>query len=73
MTKRSAKKKDDIEAMPPFLRAWFALTEQERWFIAGILLIALVGITARYFHLKGEKAEPYEPEGAGALYKGGTP
>ncbi|MBN1270331.1 MAG: hypothetical protein JXB04_12140 [Kiritimatiellae bacterium] len=71
--KRSAKKKDDVEAMPPFLRAWLALTEQERWFIAGILLIALVGLTARYLHLRAETPEPYVPVGVQTTGQGERP
>ncbi len=44
-----------------FLHAWFAMTHHERLFLGGILLILLVGITARYFHLKNEKPERYDP------------
>jgi hypothetical protein len=50
--------------MPEWLknsRLWFALTREERLFLGGILLIVLVGLTARYVHLKNQKPEPYEP------------
>ncbi len=45
------------------LRAWFFLTYHERLFLAGILVILLIGIVARYFHLKGENPNPYNPKG----------
>ena len=41
----------------------FTLTHEERLFLAGVLAIAVVGIAARYWHLKQEKPEPYQPEG----------
>ena len=44
-----------------WLRAWFAMTPDERLVVAGILAIALVGLSARYWHLKHQRAEPYEP------------
>jgi hypothetical protein len=70
---RAAKKKDEDAAqkLHPLLRAWFALTVAERWFIGGILAIALVGITARYVHLKREHAAPYETEGLSSAEYGG--
>ena len=45
------------------LRPWFALTVQERWFIAGILAIVLVGLAARWAHLRGERPVAYQPVG----------
>jgi len=41
----------------------FTLTREEQVFLAGVLAIAIVGIAARYWHLKQEKPEPYQPEG----------
>jgi hypothetical protein len=46
-----------------WLRAWFDLAPDERKFVAGILAIALVGLLARYVHLKNQKSEPIAPEG----------
>lgn len=48
-----------------WLRAWFSMTADERLVVAGILAIALVGLSARYWHLKHQQAEPYEPPEAG--------
>ena len=45
------------------LRAWFDLAPDERKFVAGILAIALVGLVARYIHLKNQKPEAIVPEG----------
>ena len=44
-----------------WLRAWFSTTPDERLVVAGILAIALIGLTARYWHLKHQAAEPYPP------------
>ena len=41
----------------------FTLTREEQIFLAGVLAIALVGMAARYWHLKQEKPEPYQPDG----------
>jgi len=46
-----------------WLRAWFDLAPDERKFVAGILAIALIGLLARYVHLKNQKPEPIVPEG----------
>lgn len=46
-----------------WLRSWFDLAPDERTFVAGILAIALVGLVARYVHLKNQKPEPIAPEG----------
>lgn len=46
-----------------WLRAWFLLTRDERRFVAAIVLIFLIGLTARYLHLRSEKAEAYTPAG----------
>jgi hypothetical protein len=43
------------------VRAWFALTAEERLFIAGLLTIILIGLAWRHAHLKGERAEVYDP------------
>lgn len=52
------------------LRLWFALTSEERVFLAGILLIALIGLTARYLYLRGQRPEPYTPPPAAAHAEG---
>ena len=39
----------------------FALTGEERLVLGALVAIALVGIVARYLHLKSEQAEPYQP------------
>jgi len=49
------------------LKAWFALTVQERWLLAGVLAVFLVGLAARYLHLRQESPEPYHPEGSALL------
>lgn len=46
-----------------FTTAWFALTKEERWLLAGVLGLALLGLTARYLHLRGQTAEPIVPPG----------
>ncbi len=49
-------------AQPPgFVRLWFGLTASERLYIAVVLLIALIGLAARYAHLKKERSEPFDP------------
>ena len=53
-------------------RAWFSLTRQEQLLLSAVLAIILVGVTARYFHLKNEKPEPYDPEGIGLVTDGDT-
>lgn len=42
------------------LSRWFALTPEERRFVGGILGLALLGLAARYWHLKRERPAPYE-------------
>lgn len=46
---------------PVFIRLWFGLTANERMYVAVVLLIALIGLVARYSHLKRERAEPFDP------------
>jgi hypothetical protein len=45
-----------------WLRAWFDLSPSERKCVAGILAIALVGLVARFVHLRNQKPEFYQPE-----------
>lgn len=45
------------------MQAAFWLTRQERRYILVICALALLGIAARYFYLKNEKAEIYRPGG----------
>lgn len=56
-----------------WLRAWFDLTGDERLFVGGIIAIALVGLFARYLHLKNEKPAPYQPPGVEAMAQRGAP
>lgn len=44
---------------PSIFKLWFNLTEQEQWFISGIVAIALIGLTARYFYLKSLEPEAF--------------
>ncbi len=56
------------------LASWLGLTYQERVMIAMVLGIALVGLAARYLHLKGERPVPYDPGSPAAVdQKGLTP
>ena len=58
---RLARKKSEVDLS--WLRAWFDLAPDERKFLTGILAIALVGLVARYVHLKNQKPEPITLEG----------
>ena len=58
---KSVRKKSKVDLS--WLRSWFDLAPDERKFVAGILAIALVGLVARYVHLKNQKPEPVVPEG----------
>lgn len=40
---------------------WFALTPEEQRFLAAVLALALLGLGARYWHLKHERPDPYAP------------
>ena len=44
----------------------------QRLFLAGILAIALVGLTARYIHLRNERPEPYRPDAPVVTEEGET-
>ena len=46
-----------------WLRSWFSLAPDERKMIAGILVIALIGLVARYVHLRNQRPDPIQPEG----------
>ena len=46
-----------------WLRSWFMLTADEKKVLAGIVAIVLVGLAARYLHLRNEQPEPYQPAG----------
>ena len=47
-------------------RAWFSLTPQEKLLLGGILLIALIGVAARHWHLAHQAPEAYQPVAAAA-------
>ncbi len=38
-------------------KLWLYLTRQERWLVLVILLLALIGLTARYIHLRSQDPE----------------
>jgi hypothetical protein len=50
------------QSRTPLHQAWFGLTPSERWFVAAVLAIVLIGLIARYFHLKNQSAAPYDPD-----------
>ncbi|MFH0879361.1 MAG: hypothetical protein V2A34_06575 [Lentisphaerota bacterium] len=52
---------------------WFDLTQEERRFFLGVLAIALIGLVARFIHLKGEKPENYQPDEIQTAGTGRTP
>lgn len=39
-------------------KLWFHLTEEERWLVVAILALALLGLTARYIHLRSQEPDP---------------
>ncbi len=45
------------------LGLWFALTAQERFFLAVVLTIFLVGLAARYAYLRSQEASSHTPPG----------
>jgi hypothetical protein len=66
------KRRKRLEIDLQWLKAWFDLAPGERGALAGILAIALVGLVARYLHLKREAPEPYQPAGVEQA-EGGPP
>lgn len=42
-------------------RLWFHLTHDERKLVVFILALFLVGLTARYIHLRQQQPDPVEP------------
>ncbi len=42
-------------------RQWFMLTREERLWLTGILLIFLIGVTARYWHQSRQQPDPIDP------------
>ena len=38
--------------------SWFGLTREERWLVAGILGLALLGLCARSIHRRQQTPEP---------------
>ncbi|MCX6998438.1 MAG: hypothetical protein NTV49_15490 [Kiritimatiellaeota bacterium] len=55
------------------LWALFELTAEERLFVLGLLAIVLVGLAARYAHLRRQRAEPYQPAGVEQSGEAGGP
>ncbi|MBN1674817.1 MAG: hypothetical protein JXR37_27475 [Kiritimatiellae bacterium] len=58
--KRRAQKWPPVRAA---IGAWFYLTERERWALFVVLALALLGVVARYWHLRRSESEPYQPAG----------
>jgi hypothetical protein len=56
------KEKDDRRRWLALI-GWFRLSPEERGFIGGILLIALIGLVARHLHLRSQRADRYQPAG----------
>ena len=54
-----------------WIRAWFDLAPGERKFMAGILAIAVVGLAARYIHLRNQRPESVAPQGVEQAGRGG--
>lgn len=48
---------------PSPLQTSFWLTKQEKYYILVICALFLLGVLARYFHIKNEKAGTYVPAG----------
>jgi len=59
--KRFRKKQPLAKTFEP-LRHFFALTEQEKFWLFVILAIFWVGLVARYVHLKNQKSEMLSPQ-----------
>lgn len=56
--------KQTKNTLGPMARMWFAVTPQERALLFGILAVALIGLTARYLHLRASEPIPLEaPDG----------
>lgn len=55
------------------LGALFELTAEERLFVLGLLAIVLVGLAARYAHLRRQRAESYQPAGVEQAGETGKP
>ena len=43
-------------------KLWLYLTKEERRLVLGILILALIGLTARYIHLKQQQPDPVPAE-----------
>lgn len=44
--------------------AWFTLTRDERWLVAGVLALLLLGLGARTWHQARQRSAPYVPPAA---------
>ncbi|MFC1461022.1 hypothetical protein ACFLQR_00695 [Verrucomicrobiota bacterium] len=49
----------EIPSCHAVVRAWFCLTSQERMSLFVVLGLVILGLAARYWHLRHEKAETY--------------
>lgn len=50
-----------MKAPRRWLVSTFALTREEKILLGTVLGVAVVGLAARYAHLRGRKPEPYVP------------
>ena len=53
--------------------AWFNLTREERWLVSAILLLALLGLAARFIQLRIQPIPAPPPPGTWVAPTGGTP
>lgn len=44
------------------VKGWFCLTRKEQCIIAGLTLLFLVGLVARYVHLRSQQSETVDVE-----------
>lgn len=59
---------------PNLFRAWFSITPQEQRLLLGILAITLIGLTARYWHLRNRNPTSVPtPEAAETLAEEESP
>jgi hypothetical protein len=64
-------KKKKLELDLDWLKSWFDFAPEERLLLAGILAIALIGLTARYMYLTRQQPEICQPSGLPAHQHGG--
>ena len=65
-------KKKKLELDLEWLKSWFDFAPRERTLLAGILIIALIGLTARYIHLSRQQPDPWQPSGLSSVPQGAS-